>query len=234
MTDTKLVEALKYYAAENSYTETVKFVTHESGVGYAETCISILEDNGSRARKALSAHAAPTVAAQDDQDLTLAYMVGFEKGKDSVTPSINSLPTKSKFENAIDQHIREMPVDGGEVDENEILQVIGERDHAEDVISKIYLLITGKEPEWSNIFGYSNALEEIKDEVFALREKVKELESRYESIEKSAMELRGSMDKISKGSLYDINWMSDGKDAFISMKAIKDFDAALAKIKEGK
>ena len=42
-----------------------------------------------------------------------------------------------------------------------ISQLVKERDAAEEVISEIYFRIIGKSPEWSNLFGHRQAVEEI-------------------------------------------------------------------------
>jgi hypothetical protein len=50
------------------------------------------------------------------------------------------------------------------------LQTIDQRDRAEEALSQAYFLITGRSPEWSNLFGYDEALEEIDDAQKTLRE----------------------------------------------------------------
>lgn len=57
--------------------------------------------------------------------------------------------------------------------EKEILQLIQDRDDAEEAMSQAYFIVTGKSPEWSNCFGYRDALEEITDACFLLRKAVK-------------------------------------------------------------
>ena len=47
-----------------------------------------------------------------------------------------------------------------------------ERDSAERAMSQAYYLITGKSPEWSNIFGYEEALEEINTAQYLLRTEI--------------------------------------------------------------
>ena len=58
-------------------------------------------------------------------------------------------------------------------DDRRILEVIDERDLAEHAFSQAYYLITGKSPEWSNHFGYAEAIEEINDAQKLLRASVK-------------------------------------------------------------
>ena len=54
--------------------------------------------------------------------------------------------------------------------EREILQVIGERDAAEEALSQAYFIVTGRSPEWSNLFGHEQALEDIGDACEVLRQ----------------------------------------------------------------
>ncbi len=42
------------------------------------------------------------------------------------------------------------------------LHTIDQRDAAEDAISEVYNLVIGRAPEWSNLFGYSDAVAQIK------------------------------------------------------------------------
>ena len=54
-----------------------------------------------------------------------------------------------------------------------------ERDSAERAMSQAYYLITGKSPEWSNIFGYEEALEEINTAQYLLRTEEGPMIKRY-------------------------------------------------------
>jgi hypothetical protein len=49
------------------------------------------------------------------------------------------------------------------------LETIDRRDEAEECVGDIYYKIIGRSPEWSNNFGYPQALEEIEDAVSALK-----------------------------------------------------------------
>ncbi|MBO1362078.1 hypothetical protein J2D73_20075 [Acetobacter sacchari] len=60
-------------------------------------------------------------------------------------------------------------------DEREITQVIEERDQCEQVISDLYQSVMGEPPEWSNHFGYRDAVEDVTDYVHAIRTKSLEL-----------------------------------------------------------
>lgn len=48
-------------------------------------------------------------------------------------------------------------------------RTIDQRDTAEEAVSQAYYLVTGRSPEWSSVFGYSQALEEIEDACASLR-----------------------------------------------------------------
>ena len=52
-------------------------------------------------------------------------------------------------------------------------QLIDERDAAEEAIAQAYFIVTGRSPEWSNKFGFSEALEEIGDAVALLKQAAK-------------------------------------------------------------
>lgn len=51
----------------------------------------------------------------------------------------------------------------------EVSQEIIERDDAEEAMSQAYYLVTGRSPEWSNVFGYPEALNEIRDAITVLK-----------------------------------------------------------------
>lgn len=53
------------------------------------------------------------------------------------------------------------------VRDKEVIRLIDERDSAEEAISQVYYLVVGESPEWSNLFGHTQAIEEI-DETFNL------------------------------------------------------------------
>jgi hypothetical protein len=58
--------------------------------------------------------------------------------------------------------------------ERKIKQLILERDDAEQALSQAYYLVTGRSPEWSNLFGHDQALEDIKDACEVLKMAAKE------------------------------------------------------------
>jgi hypothetical protein len=56
--------------------------------------------------------------------------------------------------------------------ERQMLEVIDQRDSAQEAFSQAYFLITGRSPEWSNMFGFAEALEDIDAAQQALRKAV--------------------------------------------------------------
>lgn len=58
----------------------------------------------------------------------------------------------------------------GDRDERQLLQLIDERDNAEEALSQAFYIVTGRSPEWSNLFHHNEALEEIKDAVSVLKQ----------------------------------------------------------------
>lgn len=65
--------------------------------------------------------------------------------------------------------------------ERSMLQVIDERERASEALSQAYYLIIGKSPEWSNLFGHSQALEEIDDAQTLLRKEIHSLQSQLDA-----------------------------------------------------
>lgn len=57
-------------------------------------------------------------------------------------------------------------------DERTMLQLIDERDAAEDAMNQAFYIVIGRSPEWSNHFGYPEALEEIGDAVALLKKSI--------------------------------------------------------------
>lgn len=61
--------------------------------------------------------------------------------------------------------------------EQKIEQLVDERDKAEEAVSQAYYLVTGQSPEWSNQFGYPQALEGIADAFRLLKHAAKQAAS---------------------------------------------------------
>lgn len=58
--------------------------------------------------------------------------------------------------------------------EADISQLIGERDYAEDSISKMFEVVMGEKPEWSNWFIYEDAIDVVGDHVQFLTQGVQD------------------------------------------------------------
>lgn len=63
------------------------------------------------------------------------------------------------------------------------LQLIDERDRAEEAMSQAYFLITGRSPEWSNPFGFDQALEDVDDAQSTIRQAKAKLLARVGELE---------------------------------------------------
>lgn len=50
-------------------------------------------------------------------------------------------------------------------------QLINERDHAESALADMYFAATGDRPEWSNWFGFSDAVDAVVDRIADLEAK---------------------------------------------------------------
>lgn len=49
--------------------------------------------------------------------------------------------------------------------EEAMLKIIDQRDAAEDALALAYFLVTGKEALWSNLFGYDEAIHDIRAKI---------------------------------------------------------------------
>jgi hypothetical protein len=75
------------------------------------------------------------------------------------------------------------------------LQTIDERDRAEEALSQAYFLVTGRSPEWSNLFGHDEAIEDIDDAQKSLRAEIKTLEAKNAALKARVEQLSGRMPK---------------------------------------
>lgn len=80
----------------------------------------------------------------------------------------------------------------GSIEEKSHLQTIDERDRAEEALSQAYYLVVGHSPEWSNLFGHDEAINDIDDaqkclraEVAAQQEEIDRLKADLASTEES-------------------------------------------------
>lgn len=70
--------------------------------------------------------------------------------------------------------------------ESEMTKMIVQRDDAEEALSQAYYLVMGRSAEWSNLFGYAEAIEEIDDAQTMLREALKKAESERDKLRYAA------------------------------------------------
>lgn len=92
-------------------------------------------------------HAAREAAERIQND----YLLEFRETGTAVEAERNEIA--ELIQSAIDQ--------ARAADEGQMLKLIDERDAAEDALSEAYHLVTGNPAEWSNHFGFKQALEEI-------------------------------------------------------------------------
>ena len=84
-------------------------------------------------------------------------------------------------------------------EERSSMQLLQERDAAEEAVSHAYYLVTGRSPEWSNHFGHAEAHEEIQDAVNVLREEAKKvptLEAELAKEREAVADLRAAVSAI--------------------------------------
>jgi len=97
------------------------------------------------------------------------------------------------------------------ISENEVEKLITERDAAEEAMSQAYYLVTGNSPEWSNLFGYNEALEDIADGVSGLKQLVKRAQSAPVDLERvREASKRSSYAWSCDGEYTSQDWMNEG------------------------
>lgn len=79
------------------------------------------------------------------------------------------------------------------IEEKAHLQTIDERDAAEEALSQAYYLIVGRSPEWSNLFGHDEAINEIAETQRLLRTILTAAEQRAEIAERALDQIRGAV-----------------------------------------
>jgi hypothetical protein len=65
-------------------------------------------------------------------------------------------------------------------------ETIGQREAAEEAISQAYFLMIGRSPEWSNKFGFTDALEDIEDAQSSLRQALASTTTRLHALSEAA------------------------------------------------
>lgn len=105
-------------------------------------------------------------AAQNAKDL--GGIKNYKRGEQAV----------AEFESLITPHIVLALLDERESQNKRIAelekseeQLINERDHAESALADMYFAATGDRPEWSNWFGFSDAIDAVVDRIADLEAK---------------------------------------------------------------
>lgn len=105
-------------------------------------------------------------AAQNAKDL--GGIKNYKRGEQAV----------AEFESLITPHIVLALLDERESQNKRIAelekseeQLINERDHAESALDDMYFAATGNRPEWSNWFGFSDAVDAVVDRIADLEAK---------------------------------------------------------------
>lgn len=128
-------------------------------------------------------------------------------------------------------------------------KAVDERDSAEEAMSQAYYVVTGKSPEWSNLFGYEQANEEIADVVAVLKQVAKTATIDVAAWDGMAAKLAASEERVKQAGLQvdeerdnlmyvcDTAWAElerggqDPKDKTLSMssaiRSIVDYNTAL-------
>jgi prophage DNA circulation protein len=94
------------------------------------------------------------------------------------------------------------------IEEKAHLQTIDERDAAEDALSQAYYLIKGASPQWSNLFGYQQALEDVDDFQKCVRAELKTSEQQVAQLQTTISQLTEAMKEI-QAIMRSSTWLDD-------------------------
>ncbi|EFM8839636.1 ead/Ea22-like family protein [Escherichia coli] len=124
------------------------------------------------------ANPATVLALLDELERNQQYIKRRDQENEDIALTVGKLrveleETKSKL-NEQREYYEGVISDGGkriaELEKSEE-QLINERDHAESALADIYFAATGDEPEWSNWFGFSDAVDAVVDRIADLEAK---------------------------------------------------------------
>jgi hypothetical protein len=82
---------------------------------------------------------------------------------------------------------------GDGAEERAHLRTIDQRDAAEECLSQMYYLVTGNSPEWSNLFGHEQALEDVGDAVSVLKQSAKAAPDMLAALKQIEGEMRAGL-----------------------------------------
>ncbi|EEC9054250.1 ead/Ea22-like family protein [Escherichia coli] len=118
------------------------------------------------------------LALLDERERNQQYIKRRDQENEEIALTVGKLrveleETKSKL-NEQREYYEGVISDGGkriaELEKSEE-QLINERDHAESALTDMYFAATGDEPEWSNWFGFSDAVDAVVDRIADLEAK---------------------------------------------------------------
>ncbi len=125
-------------------------------------------------------HFSPDIALAllDERERNLQYIKSRDQENEGIALTVGKLrveleETKSKL-NEQREYYEGVISDGSnriaELEKSEE-QLINERDHAESALADMYFAATGDRPEWSNWFGFSDAVDAVVDRIADLEAK---------------------------------------------------------------
>ncbi|CDG39590.1 MULTISPECIES: hypothetical protein [Asaia] len=94
-------------------------------------------------------------------------------------------------------------------DEPEFEKIIAERDEAEDFIRKMAETVLGEEVEWSNVYGFQNALNDVSERIFFLEKDT----ANVTALEARVKELEGENKAWSDAAANALTWLENGRQA---------------------
>ena len=117
-------------------------------------------------------------ALLDERERNQQYIKRRDQENEDIALTVGKLrveleETKSKL-NVQREYYEDVISDGGKrIAELEKIeeQLINERDHAESALADMYFAATGDRPEWSNWFGFSDAVDAVVDRIADLEAK---------------------------------------------------------------
>ena len=124
------------------------------------------------------ANPATVLALLDEQERNQQYIKRRDQENEDIALTVGKLrveleETKSKL-NEQREYYEGVISDGSkriaELEKSEE-QLINERDHAESALADMYFAATGDRPEWSNWFGFSDAVDAVVDRIADLEAK---------------------------------------------------------------
>lgn len=125
-----------------------------------------------------AANPATVLALLDERERNQQYIKRRDQENEDIALTVGKLrveleETKSKL-NEQREYYEGVISDGGkriaELEKSEE-QLINERDHAESALADMYFAATGNRPEWSNWFGFSDAVDAVVDRIADLEAK---------------------------------------------------------------